>query len=220
MNKIYVILLILIVAIIYLYSENKCVKESMANTKEDLDETIKNHVNKIYKADIESIRNLANISTELQKGSLKIPGDLTVEGNINVKGTAKRNGSTFALDSTLNSRLNSATNSLTSRINSTESRLTTKLNAHKRLIDENTKERVKPGVVWGLHAIDSSIWWRHEDDGKGVWNKIGGGLRNISQGKKYVWGTNVNNQVFKCRKPCRGNWEPQYSPMRQVTSSN
>ena len=92
MNKIYVILLILIVAIIYLYSENKCVKESMANTEENLDEKIKNHVNKIYKADIQAIRNLANISTELQNGSLKIPGNLTIDGdlvvnkNSNVKG--------------------------------------------------------------------------------------------------------------------------------------
>jgi len=93
MNKIYkIILLILFVAIIYLYNENKCVKESMANTEENLDEKIKKHVNKIYTADIESIRNLANISTELQKGSLKIPGNLTIDGdlivnkNSNVKG--------------------------------------------------------------------------------------------------------------------------------------
>ena len=80
MNKIYVI--ILIVAIIYLYSENKSVRESMANTEENLDDKIKNHVNNIYKADVEAIRNLANISKELQNGSLKIPGNLTVEGNI------------------------------------------------------------------------------------------------------------------------------------------
>jgi hypothetical protein len=92
MNKIYVILLILIVAIIYLYSENKCVKESMANTEENLDEKIKNHVSNIYKADIKAIQNLANISTELQNGSLKIPGNLTIDGdlvvnkNSNVKG--------------------------------------------------------------------------------------------------------------------------------------
>jgi len=149
-------------------------------------------------------------------GNLTIDGDLVVNKNSNVKGTAKRNGSTFALDSTLSSRLNSATNSLTSKINSTESRLTTKLNAHKTLIDENTKERVKPGVIWGLHSIDGSIWWRNED-GNGAWNKIQGGLRNISQGKKYVWGTNVHNQVFKCMKPCRGHWELQGGPMRYVT---
>ena len=92
MNKIYIILLILIVAIIYLYSENKCVKESMANTEENLDEKIKNHVSNIYKADIKAIQNLANISTELQNGSLKIPGNLTIDGdlvvnkNSNVKG--------------------------------------------------------------------------------------------------------------------------------------
>ena len=96
MNKIYIILLILIiliVAIIYLYSENKSVRESMANTEENLDDKIKNHVNNIYKADVEAIRNLANISKELQNGSLKIPGNLTVEGNIilNKDLTAKGN---------------------------------------------------------------------------------------------------------------------------------
>ena len=38
--------------------------------------------NKIYKADVESIRNLAEISKKLQDGSLSIPGNLTVEGNL------------------------------------------------------------------------------------------------------------------------------------------
>jgi hypothetical protein len=214
MNKIYVI--ILIIVIIYLYSENKSVRESMANTEENLDDKIKNHVNNIYKADVEAIRNLANISKELQNGSLKIPGNLTIDGNFNVKGTAKRNGSTFALDSTLSS----ATNSLTSKINSTESRLTTKLNAHKTLIDENTKERVKPGVVWGVNS-NQQIFWRNENGSKNTpWNMVGGGLSNLSVGKEYIWGVNGNNNIFKCKKPCRGNWEQQSGGLRQIATSN
>ena len=36
----------------------------------------------IYNADIQAIRNLAEISQKLQRGGITIPGNLTVKGNI------------------------------------------------------------------------------------------------------------------------------------------
>ena len=47
--------------------------------------SIKDEINKIYKADIQSIRNLEAISKKLQEGGLTVSGDLTVDGNIKVK---------------------------------------------------------------------------------------------------------------------------------------
>lgn len=46
-------------------------------------DTIQSLINTIYKADIQSIRNLANVSQKLQKDGLTIPGNLNVRGKFN-----------------------------------------------------------------------------------------------------------------------------------------
>lgn len=40
-------------------------------------------INKIYKADIKSIRNLSFVSNKLQKDGLTIPGNLNISGKFN-----------------------------------------------------------------------------------------------------------------------------------------
>jgi microcystin-dependent protein len=55
--------------------------------KEDMSDTLTmtqviSAIKQYYVADVESIRNLSNIATQLQSGGLTIPGDLTVKGNI------------------------------------------------------------------------------------------------------------------------------------------
>ena len=52
----------------------------MSNTDDD---KITEQINRIYKADIQSIRNLSDVSKKLQDKGLTIPGDLTVEGKFN-----------------------------------------------------------------------------------------------------------------------------------------
>ena len=77
------IIIILICAFIYLKYENSCNKnsiEKMANTD---DTKIRDQISSIYKADIQSIRNLADISKKLQDKGVTLPGDLTVEGKFN-----------------------------------------------------------------------------------------------------------------------------------------
>ena len=54
----------------------------MTDTK-DIPSQITEQINKIYKADIQSIRNLSDVSKKLQDKGLTIPGDLTVEGKFN-----------------------------------------------------------------------------------------------------------------------------------------
>ena len=63
-----------------LFFNNRKNIENMANTD---DTKIKDQITSIYKVDIQSIRNLAEISKKLQDKGLTIPGDLTVEGKFN-----------------------------------------------------------------------------------------------------------------------------------------
>jgi hypothetical protein len=54
--------------------------ESMADVSVDIEDTIR----QVYLVDVEAIRNLSNIATQLQAGGLTIPGDLTIKGKLNV----------------------------------------------------------------------------------------------------------------------------------------
>jgi microcystin-dependent protein len=75
--------IITICTVIYLLYEKLCNKnniEKMSNTDDD---KITEQINRIYKADIQSIRNLSDVSKKLQDKGITIPGDLTVEGKFN-----------------------------------------------------------------------------------------------------------------------------------------
>jgi microcystin-dependent protein len=85
-----IVLVILIIFVFNLYwcvsnkiskrrSHSKGKKELMTNVSSDITAAI----NKIYKADVEAIRNLANLSKKIQEGGLTIPGNLTVDGAFN-----------------------------------------------------------------------------------------------------------------------------------------
>jgi microcystin-dependent protein len=52
--------------------------ETMADVSPDIKDAIK----QVYLVDVESIRNLSNIATQLTSGGLTIPGDLRITGNI------------------------------------------------------------------------------------------------------------------------------------------
>ena len=77
---------LLICIFIYLKYKNSCNKnnlEKMANT-EDINTEINKYLPQIYKADIQSIRNLSSISQKLlDKVGLTIPGDIAIEGKFN-----------------------------------------------------------------------------------------------------------------------------------------
>jgi hypothetical protein len=77
MEKINIIILLLV---LYLFYKVHNKQENFAATNKD----VKKIVNEVYKADLESIRNLGEISKKLQKGGLTIPGDLRVKGELNI----------------------------------------------------------------------------------------------------------------------------------------
>lgn len=81
------IIYLMIIAIVYLLYQNSCYNttEKFAGNSQNISEQVNEQIGKIYKADIQSIRNLSDISKKLQEGTLTVPGDITIEGNINMK---------------------------------------------------------------------------------------------------------------------------------------
>ena len=74
----------LIIIIIYIFIFYKADKvEKMADTTTT--DQIKDSVRQIYQADVEAIRNLSNVATQLQAGGLTVPGKLA-SSNLNVTG--------------------------------------------------------------------------------------------------------------------------------------
>ena len=54
-------------------------------------------------------------------------------------------------------------------------------------------------------------------DGSGGWKGIGGRLKHVSaSGNGYVWGVNNDGQIFKCKKPCTGQWKRIGGALKQI----
>ncbi len=85
-----VLIAICFILIGYLFYNQGQMKESMADVSPDIKDAIK----QIYNADVEAIRNLSNVATQLQAGGLVIPGDLTIKGKLNVNSDALFTGKT------------------------------------------------------------------------------------------------------------------------------
>jgi hypothetical protein len=76
-KDIYLIFLNLI--IIYLLYKDFNKKEGFDNISD-----IKTTLNQLYQADIEAIRNLSSIATQLTTSGLTVPGNLSISGNLNI----------------------------------------------------------------------------------------------------------------------------------------
>ena len=86
MNNDILFLIILVIVIAYVFAIYKI--ESMGDVSTQLtQDQVKDLIKQIYLADVEAIRNLSNVATQLQAGSLTIPGNLTIGGELNIKDT-------------------------------------------------------------------------------------------------------------------------------------
>ena len=83
--------------------------EKMSNASD-----IKAQINNIYKTDVQSIRNLAEIAEKLQKGGLEIPGKLTAN-NI-------QSNTLVSLKNSLETKLNALQSKLTTLTNQSNSK--------------------------------------------------------------------------------------------------
>ena len=120
--------------------QNRCVsrksrstnkKESMANVSNDINDAI----SRIYKADVEAIRNLADLSKKIQDGGLTVAGNLIVRGTIKSEGEISNNSFSLSglnskidsINSQLSSSLNNSINNVNSNVNSQISNVTNQL---------------------------------------------------------------------------------------------
>ena len=94
--------------------QNRC-KEQMTNVSNDINAAI----SRIYKADVEAIRNLADLSKKIQDGGLTVAGNLIVRGTIKSEGEISNNS--FSL-----SGLNSKIDSINSQISNVTNQLSNK----------------------------------------------------------------------------------------------
>lgn len=75
---------ILFVFVFHQYWNKTC--ENMADTSSITSDQLQEAIRKQYNVDVEAIRNLSNVATQLQAGGLTIPGDLTIRGNLTTQG--------------------------------------------------------------------------------------------------------------------------------------
>ncbi len=90
------IIYIFVILVIFFYFKNEIFnlkKEKFTNNDTDqITKNIREEVNKKYNIDIDAIRNLSDVATELQKGGLTVPGDLTITGKLTVEKDSVTNG--------------------------------------------------------------------------------------------------------------------------------
>ena len=67
-----------------------------------------------------------------------------------------------------------------------------------------TDDDLIPNVVIGIGS-SNDIW--QSIAGTDTWTLVPGQLQYVSVGKDWVYGIDVTNGVWKCKKPCNGGWE-------------
>ena len=168
------IIYLMIIAIVYLMYKISCYNtiEKFAENSQNISEQIKEQIEKIYKADVQAIRNLSDISKKLQVGSLTIPGNLTIEGDINMKGgkSIKSTGQlqlasnvniTGSISGNTITNINNKMSSNTNLINSTKNALNNEING----INSRFKARFPANNILDLGK------GRIIADGENTWDK-------------------------------------------------
>ena len=130
-------------------------KEPMTNVSND----IKAAISTIYKADVESIRNLANLSKKIQDGGLTLPGNLTVQGQIKSGGEISNNSLSLSglnskidsINSSLSSSITNNNSNLTSQISSINSQISNKINKDSTISLEDISN---PGFKLGTISLE------------------------------------------------------------------
>ena len=75
------------------------------------------------------------------------------------------------------------------------------------------------GYVYGVNVHDD-IYTRPIDGSGEGWRRIPGKLKHITaSGKSDVFGVNKNDQIFRCNKPCIGEWELMSGRLKQCDAT-
>ncbi len=83
-----------------------------------------------------------------------------------------------------------------------------------------------PGALMQVDADDTDVWgvyssgsiWKRPVDGSGTkWQEVPGSLKHISaSGNGYIWGVNIYDVIYKCKKPCSGDWKLVDGALKQI----
>ena len=70
--------------------------------------------------------------------------------------------------------------------------------------------------VWGVSKQQQIF--KRPVDGSGRWtHELGGRKRHVTaSGNGYIWGTNSGDAIYKCAKPCNGQWQRVPGALRQI----
>ena len=75
--------------------------------------------------------------------------------------------------------------------------------------------------VYGVNSADNM--YVRLVDGSGNWRQIPGRLRHVhcvtASGKSEVFGTNTHGHVYRCKKPCIGEWEKVEGNLKQCDAT-
>ena len=72
--------------------------------------------------------------------------------------------------------------------------------------------------VYGVSCIDDI--YARPVDGSGSWRQIPGKLKHITaSGKSDLFGVNAQGDIFRCTKPCVGEWEKVEGTLSQCDGS-
>ncbi len=82
----------------------------------------------------------------------------------------------------------------------------TKVNGKLMQIDVGDSE------VWGVNSARQIF--KRPVDGSGAWIKVYGSLKHVSASGN--GGVNKREMIFKCKKPCNGNWKQVDGHLKQV----
>jgi hypothetical protein len=131
-------------------SYSKSSKEKMSNVSNEIKEAVK----QVYLADVQAIRNLAEVASKLQKdNNLILPGNLTVTGQINA-GSEIRNNS-FSL-SDLNNRINNTNSSLSKSIETNTNNINSNIQNEVRSINTKLSNKIDKGSFINLTSSSGS----------------------------------------------------------------
>jgi hypothetical protein len=196
-------LLFLTIIIFYLLYCNICSK-----TKEGFDATsdMKAVINQVYNADIEAIRNLSSIATQLQAGGITVPGNLIASDTLGVSNDRPEGGRISIRNPKKNGKGQTNDWSIWNMTGAYGDKLSfwryngDGENAGPALdLFDNGTVNVNGGITTG--GITSNDWFRVKGQNGLFFQDFGGGWHMVDT----TWVRSYNGKSVYCNQEIRGN---------------
>jgi len=208
-----IFLIILILVIAYVFAIYKI--EKMANVTQLTQDQIKDMIKQIYLADVEAIRNLSNVSTQLQAGGLTIPGNLTVKGELNIVDAntklSRGDGNSLRIKTgtgfvDIGSQNDGWAHIYTDRPKFAFNKQLTDVSAEP--YNDYIKIKDKTEVQNNTNSLKTELTTNINN----LKNQINDTTND------YIWGVNSGGNIYRCKEPCNNSaWEQIAGGLRNVS---